>query len=214
MQSTRFHLPTLAALALALALPSVARAGDHAASPATVVINGHPIQPAGSKAYGPEIIKPEDLRWCVANIDKINANGRSIQLDKARLQSEADGIKAENAELTRIGNALKTEGEALAEKSQKISQQRASVDKSKKASVDAYNASLKSLREQNAAYQSRVQQYTARGAKLKAQSDTYKQHQSAYNSATDALNQSAAGFSQRCSNKNYYADDMAAAKKK
>jgi chromosome segregation ATPase len=206
----------LLGLALALPLPPVAMAGVPAENPdaAAAVINGHPVQPAGSKTYGPEIIKPDDLKWCLANIDRINAAGRSLRADKARLQAEADAIKAENAELTRIGNTLKTEGKALTEKSQEISRQRAKVDKSSKTSVDAYNASLKALRGQNAAYQAQVQQYSSRGAQLKARSDTYKQHQSAYNSQIDVLNKSVTAFSQRCSNKNYYTDDMAAARKK
>lgn len=214
MRLMRFHLFTLAGLAVTLALPSVALASAQAQTAAPiVVINGRVIQPTGTKVYGPDIIKPQDLKWCVANIDRINASGRSTEADKAHLQAEADGIKTENAALTRIGNELKAKGEALTEKSQKISQQRATVDKTKKASVDAYNASLKSLREQSAAYQTQVQEYTARGAKLKARSDAYRQHQSAYNSAIDALNKSVTEFAQRCSNKNYYADDMAAAKK-
>ncbi|MGH8455929.1 MAG: hypothetical protein ACRETW_06145 [Stenotrophobium sp.] len=219
MKSTRF-LFISAGLAVLLAVPATqvfAKSKPKAATAtqAFAVINGNPIKPpAGAKNYTPDILKPDDLKWCVANIDKINATDRSVKTDKARVEAEGEKVNAESAALTRMGNELKTQGEALSAKSQQIEQTRSTIDKTKKASVDAFNASLKAFKEQHTAYDAKVKEYTSRGAKLKEQSDAYKESQTGINTKLDELNKAGAEFAQRCSNKNYYEDDMAAAKGK
>jgi hypothetical protein len=99
------------------------------------------------------ILTPAQLQECVNQKERLQAQTDDALKDKA-------AIEADKAEIARIGTSL--------------AEERATVDRTSEAAVDAYNAKVEQRDKLIATYQSRVTAYNLKAEAVKATKDGYE----------------------------------------
>lgn len=156
-------LRAAALLLCATALGSSAQAADPAAKGGNVLSVGGKPGPKG------KLLTRDELRQCLRQQPEVKAQGE----EATRAQAALD---AEKAELAR------QEGE-LAERSKSLEGERATVNASDQAAVDAFNASTHEHADKIAEHQRRMDDYNARLPAFNAKADAYNTTQQRYNAA-------------------------------
>ena len=134
-------------LVLVLLAGPAALAAAHAAEKA-------PAGAASAPAAKPNaILTPAQLQQCVNQKERLHAQTEDALKDKA-------AIEADKAEITRLGTS--------------IAEERATVDQSDVAAVDAYNAKFDQRDKLIATYESRVNAYNLKAEAVKATKEGYE----------------------------------------
>lgn len=206
-------LITLVATSLALNVSPASAIKFNADTQDAASLNGNALSPASGKSYGQGVLKAEEVKRCVALAAKINALDREVQSQKSAVHGSVASHNQEAEALKKLDADINTQQASLNARSKALSDEKSTVDTSNKEAVAAFNAKSQALEQDKTALNGKIQELNDRLAKLKAaDSGTGTVDVREYNDKVKSLNKQLDTFDDACSDKDYYADDYAAAK--
>lgn len=200
------------AVAFSAILPFVGNAAALSADdPPVVVLHGNVLILNGAKAYGANVLRPDALKLCVIEANKLDALDRDIK--KIKRSPEASPAEADmgNEESRQVERELRSQNAALTERDNALQAEQKKLKPHDKAAAAALERKVLALDSDWTAYQGRLADLKERNVKLNSSVEERAAYSPALTAKISDFNTRLKSFDRDCSGKDYYGDDYAAA---